>query len=135
MHDNPQQVFFANICYGLELLLMILLFLSFYYASEKKFKTHQKIIKIMIIIQTILVIYMVNSLLFTSYGKNFIPHAVVGTVVIGLIYYTYFLMQGKITIKLFVLPEKYRKYLMRIVMVLWGLTIFFGAYSYLTIID
>ena len=89
----------------------------------------------MVLLQTILVIYMVNSLLFTSYGHNFILHAIVGTVVYSLILYTFLLMEGKITIKLFILPERYQKTLMRLVMILWGVTIFFGAYSYLTIID
>ena len=135
MHDTAQEVFLGEIGYVTELLLMMLLFASYYFASEKKFDIHQKIMRVMVLLQTILVIYMVNSLLFTSYGHNFILHAVVGTAVYSLIVYTFLLMEGKITIRLFILPEKYRKNLMRFVMVLWGITIFFGAYSYLTIID
>ena len=135
MHDTAQEVLLGEIGYITELLLMMLLFASYYFASEKKFDIHQKIMRVMVLLQTILVIYMVNSLLFTSYGHNFILHAIVGTVVYSLILYTFLLMEGKITIKLFILPERYQKTLMRLVMILWGVTIFFGAYSYLTIID
>lgn len=135
VHDTAQEVLLGEIGYVTELILMMLLFASYYFASEKKFKIHQQLMRAMVAIQTVLVIYMVNSLLFTSYGKNFLPHAIVGTVVYSLIIYTFLLMEGRIKIKLFILPQKYRKTLMRLVMILWGITIFFGAYSYLTIID
>ena len=135
MHDTPQEVLLGEIGYVSEIIMMILLFLSFYFASEKKFKVHQNIMRIMIVIQTILVAYMVNSLLFTSYGKNFILHAIVGTIVYAIILYTFLLMEKKIPYERLILPKKYQKNLMRVAMILWGITIFFGAYSYLTIID
>ena len=135
MHDTAQQVFYADIAYWVELFLLILLFVSYYFASERQFKIHKQIIKVMVIVQTFLVIYMMNSLLFTYYGKNFIWHAIIGAITYLSIIYTYLLMTGKIPYKQLRVPKKYRRTLMIIVAVLWGLSILYGAFSLITIVD
>ena len=135
MHVTAQQVFFSDVAYWVELFLLILLFASYYFASEREFKVHKQIIKFMVIVQTILVLYMMNSLLFTSYGKNFIWHAIVGAVSYLAIIYTYLLMTGKIPYKQLRVPKKYRRALMIVVAVLWGFSILYGAYSLITIVD
>ena len=106
MHDTAQQVFYADIAYWVELFLLILLFVSYYFASERQFKIHKQIIKFMVIVQTFLVIYMKNSLLITYYGKNFIWHAIVGAFTYLSILYTYLLMTGKIPYKQLRVPKK-----------------------------
>ena len=135
MHDTAQQVFFADVAYWVELFLLILLFVSYYFASEREFKLHKQIIKFMVIVQTILVVYMMNSLLFTSYGKNFIWHALTGAISYIAIIYTYLLMTGRIPYKQLRVPKKYRRALMIGVAVLWGFSILYGAYSLITIVD
>ena len=135
MHDTAQEVYFANVAFYIEILLMLLLFVSFYFASEKNFKVHRRINELMVLIQTFLVFYMMNSFLFTSYGKNFIIHVIIGSFTYIMIIYTILLMEGKIPYKQLQVPQRYRKNLMRFVMVLWWWSIFYGAYSLFTIVD
>ena len=66
MHDTAQEVLLGEIGYITELLLMMLLFASYYFASEKKFDIHQKIMRVMVLLQTILVIYKQSFGLITS---------------------------------------------------------------------
>lgn len=136
MHDTAQQVYFADVAFYIEMFLLLLLFASFYFASERKFKIHRKIIEFMVLVQTFLVFYMMNSLLFTSYGKNFLFwHALVGVITYILIMYTFLLMENKIPYKQLQVSKKYQKTLMRVVMLLWWLSIVYGAWSLFTIVD
>ena len=134
MHDTPTQQFLGTMGYLSEIGMFLLLFLAFYFASEKKFATHKKLIRIMFAIQTILVMFMIGSFNFSYYGKNFTPHAIVGSIVYLIIAYTFLLMENKIP-RDFQVPKKYRKLLMRVTMVLWAIAIFTGAYLYLTLVD
>lgn len=134
MHDTPTQQLLGTLGYTSEIILFLLLFAAFYFASERKFKTHRVLIRIMFAMQTILVLFMIGSFTFSYYGKNFTPHAFIGSIVYLIIAYTFFLMEGRIPND-FQIPEKYQKSLMRFTMVLWFLAIISGAYLYLTIVD
>ena len=134
MHDTATQLILAEITYFVEICLFLFLFVSYYLASEKQHILHHKVVTYMIIIQTVLNANMVFSFLFTSYGRNFIIHAIIGTLIYLEIVYTYLLMNGKIPTK-FSVPKKHQPLLMAVTSILWGIAIISGLISYLVIID
>ena len=134
MHDTPTQQLLGSLGYTFEMIMFLLLFAAFYFASEKKFEIHQRLIRIMFAVQTILVFFMIGSFTFSYYGKNFTPHAIIGASVYLIIAYTFLLMENKIP-REFQIPNKYRKTLMRLTFILWAFAIFSGAYLYLTLVD
>jgi predicted ferric reductase len=132
LHDSITALLLAELSYILEIILFLLLFASYYFASEKEFKIHRMIVRYMVLIQTLLVIFMALSFLFTSYGHAFVYHAIVGLLVYSLIIYTFLTMEKKIP-KQLTIPKYYNSWLMRISSVLWGIAILSGIYSYITI--
>ena len=134
MHDTAEQLFLAEITYIIDVILFLLLFASYYLASEKKFVEHQKVVRYMVLFQTIVNINMVYSYFFSYYGSNFTVHAIIGTFIYLLILYTFFLMENKLPSKLRI-PKKYQKQLMAITSVLWGIAIVTGIVSYMLIVD
>ena len=132
MHDTPTEEFIGSIGYTIGLLLFILLFVSLYFALEKDYKNHQRLIRIMYVLQTVFIGWMLFSLIFTFYGKNYTTHAYLGSITYLIITYTFLLMEGKIP-KDFQIPEEYQKLLMRITFILWGFQILYGTYLYLTV--
>lgn len=134
MHDTFLELFFAQIVYIFEVILFFLLFASYYFAIEKKFTYHRKIVRYMVLVQTIVTLYMMYSFFFTYYGSNFILHAAMGIFVYLLILYTFLLMEERIPQNLMI-PSQHRQMLMRITSVLWGLTIIGGTLSLFFIVD
>ncbi len=134
MHDTPTQQFLGTLGYILGLAMFLLLFLAYYYASERNFKKHRLMIRVMFLIQSCLILFMIGSFIFSYYGKNFTPHALIGSIIYIIIAYTFFLMEGRIPHD-FQIPKKYQKNLMRFSLVLWAFAIFSGVYLYLTIVD
>ena len=134
MHDTALQYMIAQIYYGIEVILFLLLFASYYLTQEKNFDYHRRLIGWMVLLQSILVLNMFYSFFFTYYGGNFIFHAIIGTLVYLLILYTFFYMDNKLPNKLRI-PKKYSKSLMRIAAVLWGIAMVSGLISLLVIVD
>lgn len=132
MHDTPTEGFIGSLGYASGIILFILLFVAFYYASEKNFKMHRLVIRIMYFYQTLFILWMIFSLVFTNYGKHYALHAFFGSLAYILITYTILLMEGKIP-KDFQIPKRYQKLLMQITFVVWGFVILFGTYLYLTV--
>ena len=134
MHDSAQQLLLAEVTYIIDVILFLLLFASYYLASEKKFDEHQKVVRYMVLFQTILIFNMLYSYFFSYYGSNFTLHALLGTLIYLMILYTFFLMENKLPSKLRI-PKKNQKGLMAITSVLWGIAIISGILSYMFIID
>lgn len=134
MHDTFLQLLFAQIIYLSEIFLFLMLFASYYFATEKKFDLHQKIVRYMVLTQTIVTTYMFYSFFFTYYGSNFTLHALMGLTVYVLILYTFFLMEHRLPESI-TIPNSYKPLLMRITSVLWGLSILGGIISLVFIVD
>ena len=134
MHDTATQLLLAETTYGLEVVLFLLLFASYYFTQEKKFVDHQKIMRWMVLIQSIVNINMLYSFFFTSYGSNFVIHAIIGTIVYLIIIYTFLVMEKKLP-SFLMIPKQYRKPLMRFTAFLWGIAIISGIISFMVIID
>ena len=134
MHDTFFQLLFAQIIYLTEIILFLMLFVSYYFATEKNFDFHRKIVQYMVLIQTILTAYMFYSFFFTYYGSNFILHAFMGLTVYVLILYTFLLMEHRLP-KSITIPNSYRSLLMRVTSVFWGLSILGGILSLVLIVD
>lgn len=134
MHDTALELMIAELNYISAVILFLLLFASYYFTQEKKFDYHQKMIRYMVLVQTIITSTMIMSFLFTDYGSNFIIHASVGIIVYLMIVYTFLLMEKRLPEKLMI-PKQHRKMLMRITAVSWGFSIVSGLFSLMIIID
>lgn len=132
MHDTPTEGLIGSLGYISGIILFLLLFVAFYFASERNIKMHRLVIRIMYFYQIAFIVWMIFSLLFTNYGKNYALHAFFGSIAFALITYTFLLMEGKIP-KDFQIPRRYRRLLMQITFVVWGLALLDGSYLYLTV--
>jgi len=132
MHDTPTEEMFGTMGYFLGIILFLLLFVSLYFALEKDYKNHKRVIRLMFVLQTVFILWMIFSLVFTYYGKNYTTHAFVGAAAYLLIAYTFMLMEGRIPEE-FRIPRKYNTLLMEIAFVVWGGVILWGTYLYLTV--
>ena len=134
MHNTALELMIAQINYIAAVILFLLLFASYYFTQEKKFDYHQKMVRYMVLVQTIITFNMLLSFFFTYYGSNFIIHAIMGTVIYLLIVYTFLYMEKRLP-KSLMIPKKYSKLLMRVTAVLWGVAIVSGLFSLMVIID
>ena len=134
MHDTPLQLMLAEVTYIADVILFVLLFASYYLTQIKRFADHQKVMRWMVLIQSIVIINMIYSFFFSYYGSNFIIHAMMGTVIYLIILYTFFYMENKIP-KALMIPKKHSSLLMRVTAVLWGIAIISGLFSLMVIID
>lgn len=134
MHDTALQLMVAQLNYIAAVILFLLLFASYYFTQEKKYDYHQKMIRYMVLVQTIITINMILSFFFTYYGSNFIIHAIMGTLIYLLIIYTFLYMERRLP-KSLMIPKKHSKLLMRVTAGLWGVAIVTGLFSLMVIID
>lgn len=132
MHDTPTEEFIGSIGYTIGIILFLLLFVALYFAMEKDFKNHKRVIHFMFFLQTGAIFWMIFSLLFTFYGKHYGLHALVGSFAYLLIAYNILLMDRKIP-RDFRIPHKYEKPLMQFTWIVWGLIIMYGLFLYLTV--
>ena len=133
MHDNLIWQYLAEVNFILEIIMLCLLAVNYYFAISKDFKNHRLIVRYMVLGQTILSGSMLFSLLFqTEYGPKYLPHAIFGTIIYSLIVYTFLLMEKKLP-EFLRLPKKHHKVLMQLTNVLWGIAILTGVFSLLII--
>ena len=108
MHDTVKDQLVAEWVFILEIIILIIIIISWYYGEKKEINKHKKIIQIMLVLQTIFITYMINSLINTDFGSRYIMHAVLGMIIYIYVIYTYLAM-AKILPKALRVPAKYRK--------------------------
>lgn len=112
---------------SVEMILLILVLIGVYFATQKKFSTHQKIMTTAAIIQILMVPVMIIKFFSgTNYPIIIYFHMTLGTIIALVILYTILVMNKKIPNTLNI-KEENQKLLMRITAVLWIIMIFAGS--------
>lgn len=130
MHNDWITQLIANWVFIIEACIIFMIVFAWHYGDKREMDNHRFVVRMMVTVQTLMLTWMIFSIFLTSYGKQFWPHAIVGTLAYLFILYTYLSMDHKLP-KKFSVPVKYRLKWMKTTAVVWSLSIGFGLFMYL----
>ena len=129
-HENAYIQIFAEYMLIVEIVIFVLIGLSWWFADQNKIRNHKSVITYLLLGQTVLTSFMILRFITSEYARQFLIHALFGLFVYLLILYTYLLMTNKMP-KPLAIPKKYRKNLMQITAILWATTVLLGMISFM----
>ena len=130
MHNDWITQLIANWVFIIEACIVFMIVFAWYYGDHDQIENHRFVVRMMVATQTLMLTWMIFSIVFTSYGIQFWPHAIFGTLAYLFIFYTYLSMDHKLPRK-YSVPAKYRLTWMKVTAILWIFTIGFGLFMYL----
>lgn len=132
LHEDIYIQIFAEFVLIAELVIFCMIGLIWYFADQKQWQNHQKTVEYTLLAQTVLVTIMSVRLITSTYARQFFLHALFGIFVYLLLLYVYLLMRNKLPQSISV-PKRFRKNLMQMVAILWGITVIIGLLSFMFI--